>query len=234
MRQVTSDDDTKLMLRFSDSNLGANVTGTASLSVVESGKYENRFEVYGSTGALMVEESGELWHSPAGSGSLAAGSSGSGSDSARHARRKLVPRLQRILVRDRRGFAQGCEDCRRALQRLPMVTRFSWCWMRRVHQTRVAVGPKFEGPIEFMARAVSLQQPCLVYRSDALPHLVILSLQSHARSVRTSQTAAQWPTVLVYQGSRSKNTVGFNNAGRCQPLREITDLISFDFEYCLA
>jgi predicted dehydrogenase len=68
MRHVTSDDDAKLMLRFVDSELGADVTGTASLSVVESGKYENRFEVYGSTGALMVEESGELWHSPAGSG----------------------------------------------------------------------------------------------------------------------------------------------------------------------
>ncbi len=68
MRRVTSDDDTKLMLRFADSELGASVTGTASLSVVESGKYENRFEVYGSTGALMVEESGELWHSPAGAG----------------------------------------------------------------------------------------------------------------------------------------------------------------------
>lgn len=68
MRRVTSDDDAKLMLRFVDSELGANVTGTASLSVVESGKYENRFEVYGSTGALMVAESGELWHSPAGSG----------------------------------------------------------------------------------------------------------------------------------------------------------------------
>jgi predicted dehydrogenase len=68
MRHVTSDDDAKLMLRFVDSELGADVTGTSSLSVVESGKYENRFEVYGSTGALMVEESGELWHSPAGSG----------------------------------------------------------------------------------------------------------------------------------------------------------------------
>jgi predicted dehydrogenase len=67
-RRVTSDDDAKLMLRFAESELGASVTGTASLSVVESGKYENRFEVYGSTGALMVEESGELWHSPAGSG----------------------------------------------------------------------------------------------------------------------------------------------------------------------
>jgi predicted dehydrogenase len=68
LRRVTSDDDAKLILRFADSELGAGVTGTASLSVVESGKYENRFEVYGSTGALMVEESGELWHSPAGSG----------------------------------------------------------------------------------------------------------------------------------------------------------------------
>ena len=68
VRRVTSDDDAKLMLRFTDSELGTSVTGTASLSVVESGKYENRFEVFGSTGALMVEESGELWHSPAGSG----------------------------------------------------------------------------------------------------------------------------------------------------------------------
>jgi predicted dehydrogenase len=67
IRRVTSDDDAKMMLRLVDSDLGASVTGTASLSVVESGKYENRFEVFGSTGALMVEESGELWHSPAGS-----------------------------------------------------------------------------------------------------------------------------------------------------------------------
>src|SRR6185312_5371525 len=36
MRRVTSDDDAKLMLRFADSELGASVTGTASLSVVES------------------------------------------------------------------------------------------------------------------------------------------------------------------------------------------------------
>jgi predicted dehydrogenase len=36
--------------------------------VVESGSYENRLEVYGTSGALMVEETGELWRSPAGSG----------------------------------------------------------------------------------------------------------------------------------------------------------------------
>ena len=35
---------------------------------MESGRYENRVEIYGSSGALMVEETGELWHSPAGSG----------------------------------------------------------------------------------------------------------------------------------------------------------------------
>ena len=67
-RKVTTDDDVKLTLRFADSKAGTNVTGTASLSVVESGKYENRLEVFGSKGALMVEETGELWHSPLGSG----------------------------------------------------------------------------------------------------------------------------------------------------------------------
>ena len=49
-------------------SLTKNATGAASLSVVESGSHENRLEVYGTTGALMVEETGELWHSPAGSG----------------------------------------------------------------------------------------------------------------------------------------------------------------------
>ena len=67
-RPVTSDDEAKLLFRFTDGQLGRGVTGAASLSVVESGRYENRCEVYGSTGALMVEETGELWHSPAGSG----------------------------------------------------------------------------------------------------------------------------------------------------------------------
>ncbi|HWN09111.1 MAG TPA: Gfo/Idh/MocA family oxidoreductase [Pyrinomonadaceae bacterium] len=67
LREVTTDDDAKLMFRFADSPLGKNVTGTASLSVVESGKYENRLEVFGTKGALMVEENGDLSQSPAGS-----------------------------------------------------------------------------------------------------------------------------------------------------------------------
>ncbi|HEY6120529.1 MAG TPA: Gfo/Idh/MocA family oxidoreductase [Pyrinomonadaceae bacterium] len=68
MRAVTSDDEAKLFFRFADSELTKETTGTALLSVVESGNYANSLEVYGSTGALMVEETGELWHSPAGSG----------------------------------------------------------------------------------------------------------------------------------------------------------------------
>ena len=67
MRRVTTDDEAKVMFRFAESPLIKNTTGAASLSVVESGKYENRLEVYGTRGALMVEETGELWHSPAGS-----------------------------------------------------------------------------------------------------------------------------------------------------------------------
>lgn len=66
-RPVTTDDEAKLMFRFTDSNLTRGTTGTALLSVVESGEYENTLAIYGTTGALKVEESGELWHSPAGS-----------------------------------------------------------------------------------------------------------------------------------------------------------------------
>ncbi len=68
MRQVTSDDTVRMLLRFAETPLTKSATGAASLSVVESGKLQNQLEVYGSSGALMVEESGELWHSPAGAG----------------------------------------------------------------------------------------------------------------------------------------------------------------------
>ena len=68
MRRVTTDDEAKLMFRFSDSNLTSDTTGTALLSVVESGKYENTLTIYGTRGALKAEEDGKLWHSPGGSG----------------------------------------------------------------------------------------------------------------------------------------------------------------------
>ncbi|MDQ3665754.1 MAG: Gfo/Idh/MocA family oxidoreductase [Acidobacteriota bacterium] len=68
IRRVTSDDEAKLHFRFADSSLTSNATGAAALSVLESGSYENRLEIYGAQGSLMVEETGELWHSPTGSG----------------------------------------------------------------------------------------------------------------------------------------------------------------------
>ena len=68
MRAVTTDDEAKLLFRFADGEHTRDATGAASISVVESGKYENRMEIYGTKGALMVEETGELWRSPTGSG----------------------------------------------------------------------------------------------------------------------------------------------------------------------
>src|ERR1041384_3619427 len=68
MRDVTTDDEAKLLFRFADGPHTEDATGGASISVVESGKYENRLEIYGTKGALMVEETGELWRSPTGSG----------------------------------------------------------------------------------------------------------------------------------------------------------------------
>jgi predicted dehydrogenase len=68
MRAVTTDDEAKLLFRFADGEHTQDATGAASISVVESGKYENRMEIYGTKGALMVEETGELWRSPMGSG----------------------------------------------------------------------------------------------------------------------------------------------------------------------
>jgi predicted dehydrogenase len=67
-RAVTTDDEAKLLFHFADGPHTKGATGAAALSVVESGKYENRLEVYGTKGALMVEETGELWLSPTGSG----------------------------------------------------------------------------------------------------------------------------------------------------------------------
>lgn len=68
LRAVSSDDTVRMLLRFAESPITKGATGAASLSVVESGKLQNQLEVYGSSGALMVEETGELWHSLAGSG----------------------------------------------------------------------------------------------------------------------------------------------------------------------
>jgi predicted dehydrogenase len=68
MRRVTTDDEANLTLRFEDTDLVKGATATVSLSVVESGRAEHRLEVFGSNGALRIEESGELWRAQTGAG----------------------------------------------------------------------------------------------------------------------------------------------------------------------
>lgn len=68
LRPVTTDDEANLILRLADSELTRNATATVSLSVVEQGRPLHRLEVFGSEGALMIEESGELWRAETGAG----------------------------------------------------------------------------------------------------------------------------------------------------------------------
>jgi predicted dehydrogenase len=68
MRRVTTDDEANLILRLEDTDLTAGTTATISLSVIEQGRPEHRLEIFGSNGGLMIEEGGELWHAPTGTG----------------------------------------------------------------------------------------------------------------------------------------------------------------------
>ncbi|MFN2455780.1 MAG: Gfo/Idh/MocA family protein [Pyrinomonadaceae bacterium] len=66
LRDVTTDDEANLILRFTETPLTKTTTATASLSVVESGEAEHRLEIFGSRGALRIEERGDLWYARTG------------------------------------------------------------------------------------------------------------------------------------------------------------------------
>jgi predicted dehydrogenase len=68
VREVTTDDEANLVARFAVSEFTEGATGTASMSMVEAGKPEHRMEIFGSSGGLMIEESGELWQARVGEG----------------------------------------------------------------------------------------------------------------------------------------------------------------------
>jgi predicted dehydrogenase len=68
LREVTTDDEANLLVRFADTELTEGATGSASMSLVEPGKPEHRLEIFGSSGALMIEEGGELWQAKVGEG----------------------------------------------------------------------------------------------------------------------------------------------------------------------
>ncbi|MEK6334329.1 MAG: Gfo/Idh/MocA family oxidoreductase [Acidobacteriota bacterium] len=67
MRQVTTDDEANLLLRFADGELTEGATGNVSTSMVEAGKPEHRLEVFGTRGAYMIEDNA-LWQSRVGDG----------------------------------------------------------------------------------------------------------------------------------------------------------------------
>src|SRR5258708_30535819 len=62
-REVTTDDEANLLVRFADGEFTEGATGNASMSLVEPGKPEHRLELFGSSGALMIVENGELCQS---------------------------------------------------------------------------------------------------------------------------------------------------------------------------
>jgi predicted dehydrogenase len=66
LHEVTTDDEANLLLRFDDGELTEGTTGNASMSLVEPGQPEHRLELFGSKGALRIEERGELWQSRTG------------------------------------------------------------------------------------------------------------------------------------------------------------------------
>ena len=68
LRRVTTDDEANLLLRFADSELTVGATGAISLSMVEPGQPEQRIELYGERGALLITEPEELFRAAVGAG----------------------------------------------------------------------------------------------------------------------------------------------------------------------
>jgi predicted dehydrogenase len=60
-RRVTTDDENLMILEFGDGELVDDATASVSISLVEAGPYRNRVELFGSAGALRIEDGGELF-----------------------------------------------------------------------------------------------------------------------------------------------------------------------------
>lgn len=61
MRDVTTDDETLMIVRFADGELIENATGIVSVSMVEQPEYQNRLEFFGTKGAMRIEQRGEIF-----------------------------------------------------------------------------------------------------------------------------------------------------------------------------
>lgn len=60
-RDVTTDDEANMLLRFADSELTDNATGLVSVSMVEQPEYVSRLEIFGTEGAMRIDHRGDLF-----------------------------------------------------------------------------------------------------------------------------------------------------------------------------
>jgi predicted dehydrogenase len=59
-REVTTDDEANMILRFADGKLSGDATGLVSVSMSELPEYLNRLEFFGTDGAMKIDHRGEL------------------------------------------------------------------------------------------------------------------------------------------------------------------------------
>ncbi len=65
-RDVTTDDEANMLLRFNDSDLTDDATGLVSVSMLEQPEYVNRLEMFGTEGAIRIGHRGEIFIAKAG------------------------------------------------------------------------------------------------------------------------------------------------------------------------
>ena len=61
MREVTTDDEANMILRFTDDEVTEDATGLVSVSMAEQPEYVNRIEIFGTDGAIRIDHRGELF-----------------------------------------------------------------------------------------------------------------------------------------------------------------------------
>lgn len=61
IREVTSDDEVNMLLRFADSQFSDDATGIISVSMTEYPEYQNRIELFGSRNSIRIDARGELF-----------------------------------------------------------------------------------------------------------------------------------------------------------------------------
>jgi len=61
IREVTTDDEANMLLRFADGGLTSDTTGLVSVSMVEQPEYVNRLEIFGTDGAMRIDHRGEVF-----------------------------------------------------------------------------------------------------------------------------------------------------------------------------